>query len=80
VRGRTARVLGSVARNLAGLAAFFAIWIILFVLGAQAGDFWFWLGLLFGWLPAIAAANFVERAWPLLLVAAAAAVAWRLMG
>ncbi len=40
----------------------------------------FWLGLLFGWLPAIAAANFVERAWPLLLVSAAAAVAWRLMG
>lgn len=65
--------------NLAGLAAFFATWVIVFALGVEAGDFWLWLGLLFGWIPGILAANLAERTWPVLLFAAVGLVAYRLI-
>jgi len=77
VRGETPRVLNGVARNFAGLATFFATWIVLFALGAQAGSYWLWLGLLFGWLPAIAVSNLVERAWLAFVLLAICAAAWR---
>lgn len=79
MRGETRRVLNSVARNFAGLAVFFATWILVFVVAAQAGNYWFWLGLLFGWLPAIAASNLVEKAWPVFVLLAIGAVTWRLV-
>jgi len=77
VRSETSRVLNGVARNFATLATFFATWIIVFALGAQAGSYWLWLGLLFGWVPAIAASNLVERAWPAFVLLALGVAAWR---
>lgn len=62
-------------RRLSGLAAFVAIWALALVAGFAAGEYWFWLGLLFGWIPGIVASNLAEKLWPLFLVAAAAA-AW----
>lgn len=79
MNGKGRKLLSATLANLAGLAAFFATWIIVCALGIQAGDFWLWLGLLFGWVPGIIAANVAERAWPLLLAVAAALVAFRLM-
>jgi hypothetical protein len=49
--------------------------VLAFLVGLEAGDYWFWLGLLFGWIPGIVASNLAERLWPLLL-AAAVGVAW----
>ena len=45
------------------------------VAGFAAGEYWFWLGLLFGWIPGIVASNLAEKLWPLFLVTAAVA-AW----
>jgi len=73
-RMRSARPLESL-RNAAGVLAFLATWAIVAMLGIDVGDYWMWLGLLFGWAPAILASHLAERLWPL-LVAAAAALAW----
>lgn len=62
-------------RRLSGLAAFVAVWALALVAGFEAGEYWFWLGLLFGWIPGIVASNLAEKLWPLLMAAAAAA-AW----
>lgn len=61
--------------RLSGLLAFLATWALAFLVGLEAGDYWFWLGLLFGWIPAMVASNLAEKIWPLLL-AAAVAVGW----
>ena len=74
------RFLRGTSRRFAGLAAFFGTWILVFAVGADAGDYWFWLGLLFGWVPGILAANLAERLWPLLLIAGACLLAWWLYG
>lgn len=79
MRSDTRQVLNAVARNFAGLAVFFATWIVVFAIAAQAGSYWFWLGLLFGWLPAIAASNLVEKAWPVFVLLAIGVVAWRML-
>jgi hypothetical protein len=63
-------------RSLAGIVAFLATWVLAFLVGLEAGDYWFWLGLLFGWIPGIVASNLAEKLWPLLLAAAAGAAWW----
>lgn len=73
------RFLRDAFKNLTGLAAFFGTWVLVFAAGAQAGDFWTWLGLLFGWVPAILAANLAERLWPVLIVVGAGLLAWWLL-
>ena len=70
------RLLRDAFRSLASLTALFGIWILAFAIGAEAGDYWFWLGLLFGWVPGILAANAAERLWPLLLAVGACLLGW----
>jgi len=65
----------SVLRTASGLLVFFAAWALAALAGYRLGDYWIWLGALFGWVPAVVLANLAERAWVWLLVALAAA-AW----
>jgi len=67
-------------RGLAGIVAFLATWVLAILAGLEAGDYWFWLGLLFGWIPGIVASNLAEKLWPLLLAAAAGAAWWVMKG
>lgn len=70
---RSARPLETL-RHAAGVLAFLATWAIVALLAIGVGDYWMWLGMLFGWIPAIIVSNVAERLWPLLMATAVALV------
>jgi len=67
-----------ILRTASGLVVFLAVWALAALAGLQLGDYWIWLGALFGWAPALVMANAAERLWPLVLPLLAGA-AWYLL-
>lgn len=67
-----------VLRTASGVVVFLAGWALAVAAGMRLGEYWIWLGALFGWAPAVVLANLAERLWPLVVVALAG-IAWLLL-